>query len=77
LQIHAVIFERGRFWSRPRNGPLRGPRFLGDTLMETIRPEKSDPIPLRSTSPPVGTIMIRFVGLLIVVIAAMALIWSR
>jgi hypothetical protein len=32
---------------------------------------------LRSTSPPVGTIMIRFVGLLIVVIAAMALIWSR
>jgi hypothetical protein len=55
----------------------RGPRFLGDTLMETIRPEKSDPIPLRSTSPPVGTIMIRFVGLLIVVIAAMALIWSR
>ncbi len=45
--------------------------------METIRPEKSDPIPLRSASPPVGTIMIRFIGLLIVVIAAMALIWSR
>jgi len=45
--------------------------------METIRPEKSDPLPLRSTSPTVGTIMIRFVGLLIVVIAAMALIWSR
>ena len=45
--------------------------------METIRPEKSDPIPLRSASPPVGTIMVRFVGLLIVVIAVMALIWSR
>jgi len=45
--------------------------------METIRPEKSDPIPLRSNSPAVGTIMIRFIGLLIIVIAAMALIWSR
>ncbi|MBV8696464.1 hypothetical protein [Bradyrhizobium sp.] len=45
--------------------------------METIRPENSDPIPLRSTSPPVGTIMVRFIGLLIVVITAMALLWSR
>jgi hypothetical protein len=45
--------------------------------METIRPENSDPIPLRGTSPPVGTIMVRFVGLLIIVIAVMALIWSR
>jgi hypothetical protein len=45
--------------------------------METIRPEKSDPIPLRNTSPAVGTIMVRFVGLLIIVIAAMALIWAR
>jgi hypothetical protein len=45
--------------------------------METIRPENSSPIPLRSKSAPVGTIMIRFVGLLIVVIAVMALIWSR
>ncbi|HWX63702.1 hypothetical protein [Bradyrhizobium sp.] len=45
--------------------------------METIRPDKSDPIPLRSNSPPVGTIMIRFVGLLIIVIAVMALVWSR
>jgi len=32
---------------------------------------------LRSNSPPVGTIMIRFVGLLIIVIAVMALVWSR
>jgi hypothetical protein len=45
--------------------------------METIRPEKSDPMPLRGSSAPVGTIMIRFVGLLIIVIAVLALIWSR
>jgi hypothetical protein len=77
LQIRAAIFELGRRCSRPRNGRFARAAISGGTLMETIRPEKSDPIPLRSTSPPVGTIMIRFVGLLIIVIAAMALIWSR
>jgi hypothetical protein len=45
--------------------------------METIRPENTDPIPLRNSPPPVGTIMMRFIGLLIVVIAILALIWSR
>jgi hypothetical protein len=45
--------------------------------METIRPDKSDPIPLRSNSSPVGTIMIRFVGLLVAAIVVLALIWSR
>jgi hypothetical protein len=45
--------------------------------METIRPENSDPIPMRNAAPPVGTIMIRFIGLLIVVIAILALVWSR
>jgi len=45
--------------------------------METIRPENTDPIPLRSSAPRVGTIMIRFVGLLIVVVALLALIWNR
>jgi hypothetical protein len=56
---------------------------FGDTLlggqaaMESIRPENTDPIPLRSSPPGMGTIMIRFVGLLIVAIAVLALIWSR
>ena len=45
--------------------------------MDSIRPDATDSIPLRSSPQRVGTIMIRFVGLLIVVIAAMALIWSR
>jgi hypothetical protein len=45
--------------------------------MESIRPENTDPIPLRSSPPGMGTIMIRFVGLLIVAIAVLALIWSR
>jgi hypothetical protein len=45
--------------------------------MESIRPENTDPIPLQSSPPKMGTIMIRFVGLLIVAIAVLALIWSR
>ncbi len=45
--------------------------------METIRPETTDPIPLRQSSPRIGTIMVRFVGLLLVAIAALTLLWIR
>jgi len=45
--------------------------------METIRPENTDPIPLRQTPHQVGTIMIRFAGLLVLAIMVMAIIWSR
>ena len=46
--------------------------------MKTVRPDNSDPIPL-PTPPPqhVGTIMIRFVGLLVAAVVVLALIWSR
>ena len=44
--------------------------------MQSIRPET--PIPFRcGIAAPVGTIMLRFVGLLVAAIAVMALIWSR
>jgi hypothetical protein len=45
--------------------------------METIRPETTDPIPLRQSPPRIGTIMVRFVGLLLVAIAALLLLWIR
>jgi hypothetical protein len=45
--------------------------------MESIRPDATDPIPLRNSSPPMGTIVIRFVGLLTVAVVVLALIWSR
>jgi len=45
--------------------------------MESIRPEKSDPIPLQSTPHRVGTIMLRFVGLLFLAVAALALVYMR
>ena len=45
--------------------------------METIRPENTDPIPLRTSPHRMGTIMIRFVGLLVVAVVVLALVWSR
>jgi len=45
--------------------------------MASIRPDNTDPIPLRQSPPGLGSIMIRFVGLLAVAVAVLALIWSR
>jgi hypothetical protein len=45
--------------------------------MQSIRPEHSDPIPLRTQPHRMGTIVIRFVGLLIVAVVILAMAWSR
>jgi hypothetical protein len=45
--------------------------------MKSVRPDNSDPIPMRSVPPRMGTIMIRFVGLLTVAVVVLALIWNR
>jgi hypothetical protein len=45
--------------------------------MQSVRPDNTDPIPLRASPHRMGTIMIRFVGLLLAAIVAMALLWSR
>ena len=45
--------------------------------MKTIRPDNTDPIPLRTSPHRIGTIMIRFVGLLVVAVVVLALAWSR
>ena len=50
---------------------------LGVSCMKTIRPDNSDPIPLHTQPQHVGTIMIRFVGLLLAAVVVLALIWSR
>jgi len=49
----------------------------GNTCMKTVRPDNSDPIPMRSPPQNMGTIMIRFVGLLLAAVVVLALIWSR
>jgi hypothetical protein len=45
--------------------------------MKTVRPDNSDPIPLQTPPHNMGTIMIRFVGLLFAAVVVLALIWSR
>jgi hypothetical protein len=45
--------------------------------MQRIRPDNTDPIPLRNSPPGMGIIMIRFVGLLLVAVVVLALAWSR
>jgi hypothetical protein len=58
-------------------GQAPQPGANGDSSMESIRPEAPDPIPLRASPHRVGTIMIRFVGLLFLAVAAMALVYLR
>jgi hypothetical protein len=45
--------------------------------MQSIRPDNSDPIPLRTSPHRMGTLMIRFIGLLFVAVVILALAWSR
>jgi hypothetical protein len=45
--------------------------------MQSIRPDHSDPIPLKTSPHRMGTIVIRFVGLLILAVVVMAIFWSR
>jgi hypothetical protein len=45
--------------------------------MKTIRPGNTDPIPLRNTTPPIGTVMIRFAGVLAVAAIILAVLWLR
>lgn len=45
--------------------------------MESIRPDTTDPIPLRPAPSQLGTIMLRFAGLLALAIAILAFVYSR
>ena len=45
--------------------------------MKTVRPNTTEPIPVRTTPPKMGTIIVRFVGLLFVAVALLALAWNR
>jgi hypothetical protein len=45
--------------------------------MQSIRPDNSDPIPLRTSLHRMGTLMVRFIGLLFVAVVILALAWSR
>jgi hypothetical protein len=51
--------------------------MAGDIFMQSVRPDNSDPLGLRRSPPGMGTITIRFIGLLVLAVAVLALIWSR
>jgi hypothetical protein len=44
--------------------------------MKSIQTDTSDPIPLRTSAHGIGTITIRFIGLLVVAVVILALAWS-
>jgi hypothetical protein len=45
--------------------------------MKSVRPDAADPIPQRTSPPRMGSIIVRFVGLLLLAIAALAIVWLR
>jgi hypothetical protein len=49
----------------------------GNVFMASIQPDNSDPIPLRASPHRMGTLMLRFVGLLFLTVAVLALLYSR
>jgi hypothetical protein len=62
---------------RPSAGASGVGRFAGSLFMKTIRPDNTDPIPLRRSPHRMGTIMIRFAGLLLLAMVVLALAWNR
>lgn len=45
--------------------------------MQNVQPDNVESIPLRHSSRSMGTLVIRFVGLLTLAVVAMTLLWSR
>ena len=45
--------------------------------MQGVQPDNMNSMPMRPSSHRMGTIVIRFVGLLTLAVVAMTLIWSR
>ena len=57
--------------------PAHGGGSFPGIFMKTIRPDNTDPIPLRRSPHRMGTIMLRFAGLLFLAMVLLALAWSR
>lgn len=51
--------------------------FWGHQSMQSAQPDRTDSMPMRQSSHSMGTLMIRFVGLLTLAVIAMTLLWSR
>ena len=73
-----TAFELNSLRPRPSVGTAQ-PRLVvgGNQSVKTVRPNNTDPIPVRTSAPKMGTIMVRFVVILLVAVALLALLWSR
>jgi hypothetical protein len=62
--------------ARDRNDAavLMGKAFME---IEAIQANNADPIPLRASQQRIGTLVLRFIGLLFLSITALALVWIR
>jgi hypothetical protein len=45
--------------------------------IKAIQPDNADPIPLRMSQHRIGTLVIRFVGLVFLAVTVLALVWIR
>jgi len=72
-----TAFELNPRALRPNLTAAVARRHGGKSFVKTVRPNTTDPIPVRTSPPKMGTIIVRFVGLLAVAVALLALAWSR
>ena len=49
----------------------------GTSIVKAVRPDKPEPIPVRSGPHGIGQIIIRFIVLLAIVVAVMIFVWLR
>jgi hypothetical protein len=56
--------------------PSRGGKQLPGHTMQSVQTDDTDSMPLRQSSHSMGTLLIRFVGLLTLAVVAMTLIWN-
>jgi hypothetical protein len=70
--LNLIRVARDQGWK-----PLRAVHRWGNQSVKIFRPNTADPIPQRTSAPKMGTIMVRFVVILFVAVALLALLWNR
>jgi hypothetical protein len=66
-------------WNLRQKSRAASDGAYGGAFMETeaMQPDTADSIPLRMSSHGIGTLVIRFIGLLLLSVTALALVWIR
>jgi len=77
--VVSAVDQKARAQARDRNDVAARAALMGEAFMEieAIQANNADPIPLRASQQRIGTLVLRFVGLLFLSITALALVWVR